>query len=406
MLSRNSNFPRRPFTARPRPACRLSLLLIIVIAVIAVCGVEGRGQTSSLPNSNSNISLTELHGGIEIAPGIVRAIAMRIANGDEGYNVKILHIEQLTPPAALPRDFKFSPEYLRDLTQTTQKLWEKLQRDFRIPAKQIYFIGLSDLPLQHRDDIAKEIQGKMGRAIEFLDAESEIQLGIAGNIPRRYQSNGKWYDNRGISLLLEIGNSNIRGGYQQIRQLPRGGAEYDFVTWDIPKGATSLSVEVAKAVGENADLPTFAKRAAISSSPFRGLIRAEAGKKPGLMTRKKVYLTGSIVWALAALLYPDELGAYVPLTMEDINTFHYRATTDPDALLNPDLSKIRDENARNEARRIREAVKAVYTPKALVAGAETLKALATELNLGERRVIYTRNSYIARILSYVRLQPE
>ncbi|MGH9769065.1 MAG: hypothetical protein ACREAB_16680 [Blastocatellia bacterium] len=380
-------------------AFSLSLLLSLLITV---CGGDARRQSPGPSDFNPK----ELHGGIEIAPRIIRSIALRISNGAEGENIKILNSDQLIPSTPFPKDEKLTPEYLRDLVQAIQKLWEKLQRDFRIPADQIYLLGLSEIAVQVRDDLAREILDKTGREITFLDAKSEIELSFAGNIPRRYQLDGKWYDNRNISLLLDIGDTNIRSGYQQLRLTSRGRTEYDYVTWEIPKGTTSLAIEANRVLGENADLQSFTKNLALNSNAFRGLVRTEFAQNAGLMTRKKIYLTGSILWAMTTLLYPEDQRSYVTLTMEDINNFHYRALSDPEALLNPDLSKIRDENARNEARKAREAVKAAYTPKTLIAGAEVLKVVASELNLADKRVIYARYGYLARILSYVRLQPD
>ncbi len=369
-------FRKPDFTSRPRPATLLLTcrLLFLLNTVLIICQAEVLCQQRNPPVFNPN----EMHGGIEIAPRMVRAIALRISNGEEGYNIKVLHYDQAALLTAPSGDAKLSAENIRDLVQSAQRQWEKLQRDFRIPPEQIYLIGLSDLPATYRDDIARRVLDGLGKEITFLDTESEVQLSIAGSIPRRYKSNGRWYENRSLALLLDIGNTSIRGGYQQIRQTSSGGAEYDFVTFDIPTGSESL----------------------------RALIRAEAVKKPGLTMRKKIYLTGNVISALAALLYPEDLRAYVPVTIEDIIAFHRRATTDPDALLNPDLSKIPDEGTRNEARRNREAIKALFTPKTLASGAEALKAVASELNLEDRRMVYARNSYLARIMSYVRLQPD
>lgn len=403
MLSRPQASSRRLLSAGTLTVFRWLFLLSILITV---GGDDVRCQTSNTSNSNPTVNLAELHGGIEITPRVVRAIGLRISNGSEGDNIKVLYYDQSVPTTPFPREAKFPPEYIRDVAQSVQKMVEKLQRDYRILPEQIYVVGLSDLNVQNRDELAKEIRDKLGKEVAFLDAESEIQLGIAGTVPRRYRSNGKWFDNRSVSMLLDISNSNIRGGYQQLIQTQRGGTEYDYVTWDIPKGTTSLAVEVASAIGPNTDLQTFAKRASLSSGSYRVLARMEAAKKPGLMTRRKVYLTGSIIWALACLLHPEDQRSYVPITMNDIDNFYRRAVTDPDALLNPDLSKITDVNVRNEARRSREAVKAVYNAKSLIAGAELLKALASELKLADRMMLYARYSYLARILSYVRLQPE
>src|SRR5262249_47044920 len=162
-----------------------------------------------------------------------------------------------------------------------------------------------------------------GKEITYLDAKSETELSIAGNIPRRYQLEGKWYDNRNISLLLDIGQSSVKGGHQQLGQSANGRTEYDYVTWELPKGVTSLLTETNKRAGENADLQNFSKSIAINANAFRGLLRTEVSQNVGLLTRKKIYLTGDIVWAMVTLIHPDDQRPYIPLTMEDINTFYF-----------------------------------------------------------------------------------
>jgi hypothetical protein len=346
--------------------------MAIGVALLSMISLVCSDAICQTPNSPAT-DPKELYGGIEIALRAVRTIALRVSTGPDGENISIRGSDQIIPSTPFPKDEKLSPEYIRDLAQSVQKLSEKLQRDFRIPPDQIYLIGLSELSWQVRDELAREVREKIGKEITFLDAKGETELNIAGNIPRRYPLDGKWYDNRNISLLLDVGATTVKGGYQQLRLTARGRAEYDYVTWDVP---------------------------------IKGQLRAEASQNPGLMMRKKVYLAGNIVWALAILLRPDDQQPYVPLTIADINNFHYRAMTDPEALLNPDLSKIRDQNTRNEARKGREAVKAIYTPRTLAAGAEDLKAVATELNLADKRLIFARNCNLARLLSFVRLQIE
>jgi len=351
-------------------AAKLAIGMALLSLFSVVCGGDARCQTPapSAPNPK------ELYGGIEVSLRSVRAIVLHVPTNAGGDSIpKILSSDQVNTSTPFPKDDKLTPEYLRDLAQAVQRLSEKLQRDYHVPPNQIHLLGLSDLAGQTRDDLAREVQDKIGREIMFLDAKGETELNIAGNIPRQYQLDGKRYDNRSISLLLDISATNVRGGYQQLRLTSGGRAEYDYVTWDFP---------------------------------INGPLRAEAAQNPGLMMRKKVYLVGNIVWALTALLYPQYQGGYAPLTIEDINSFYYRAMTDPEALLNPDLSRIRDENTRKEARKGREAIKAIYTPRTLAAGAEALKTAATALNLADKQLIFARNSNWARLVNFIRLQIE
>lgn len=349
-------------------AAKMAIGMALLSLFTVVCSGDARCQAPASPAPDPK----ELHGGIEVALKSVRAMTLRVSINAED-SIKIVNSDQINPSTPFPKDDKPSPEYIRELAQAIQKLSERMQNEFRVPPNQIHLLGLSDIAGQTRDDLDKEIRDKLGKEILFLDAKGETELNIAGNIPRFYQLEGKRYDNRSISLLLDINATSVRGGYQQLSMTSRGRAEYDYVTWDIP---------------------------------INGPLRAEAAQNPGLMMRKKVYLMGNIVWALAALLYPQNQGDYVPLTIDDINSFYYRAMTDPEALLNPDLSKIRDESARKEARKGREAIKAIFTPRTLGAGAEALRLAANELNLGDKRLIFARNSNWARLLSFVRLQIE
>jgi hypothetical protein len=379
------------------------MIHLFILSVLIACHSTIFAQQAKALKPDSR----ELHGGIEVAPKVVRVIALRISNEDESDNVKILYSDSVTPSTPYPQDGKLSPDYIREIAQIIRQLSEKLQKDHQIPSGHIYLVGLSDLMPQNPDDLVKDIHNLTGKTINFLNEEAEVQLSIAGIIPRRYINNQKPYDNRGISSLIDIGHSTTKGGYQQLRQSTSGKLDYDYLTWSIPKGAITFSREINKAAGEAVDYPGFARHAeTLSNSSFKNLVKFEAARKPGILNRKKVYLMGEIVWAMITLLHPEDQRSYIPITMDDISTFYNRAITDPESLLNPDLSKISDDNLRNEIRRNREAVKQGLSPKALIAGAELLRSLSIELNFKEKTLIYPRFSPLARILSYVRLQTE
>jgi hypothetical protein len=380
----------------------LSLLGIIQLLLLVVCSYTTFGQIPAEVKSEPKT----LHGGIEISPRAVRAIALRIANAEEGLNIKILYSNTATIDTPYPSDGKLTLEYILNVAKIVQVYAETLHKEYQIPLNQIYVIGISDLVTQNPDALKNEIYGRTGITINFLNAEAEIQLAIAGVIPRRYQLNNKWYDNRGISSLIDLGIASTKGGYQQLKQSDSGRPGYDFSTWDISKGVVTFANEVNKVAGDNADYKTYAKHAAAMSISFKEQIRTEVIRKPGILTRKKLYLTGGIVFAMMTLMHGEDQRAYIPITLDDINAFHDRAVSDPESLFNQELSKIRDEKLRDELRKAHEAVRQTFTPKTLIAGAELLRALAAELNLWDKRVLYPRHAQLARILSYVRLQPE
>ncbi|MFN0085709.1 MAG: hypothetical protein ACKVX9_10000 [Blastocatellia bacterium] len=385
-------------TKKLQPLAPASLLVMA-----ASFGAPALSQPAAQPGA---IPATELHGGIEISPLAVRSIAVRISNGDEGYNVKLLFSHSTDPPTAPPiRDGRLTPEYIREVSQAVQKQFLRLREQFHAPGPQIHIIGLADLVARNLDELGSEILNRTGRPINFIDAVTDTELCIAGIIPRRYQAGNKIYDNRSISMLVDLAGANLRGGYQQIKRQAAGAPEYEFVTWEAPRGSSTFTAEVARAAGEAASISAFASRArALSAASIRPLIQNELAKRPAMQGRKKIYLTGDIIWAMMTLLHPDRHDPYLAVSMTDIDTFYNRAVIDPESLLNPDLSKIPDENLRDEMRRAREAIKATFPPKSLIAGAEMLKALAAELQFENKRVLYPRFSGYARILSYVRLE--
>ncbi|MDX2030210.1 MAG: hypothetical protein SF339_06055 [Blastocatellia bacterium] len=380
-----------------------SLVRAAILLLAASCGGPGFAQTPPTPGA---IPASELHGGIEISPRTVRSVAVRISNGDEGYNVKLLFSDSTIPPGAVVlKEGRLTPEYIQGVAGTVQKLFQQLRQQYQIPEPQIHIIGLADLVAPNLNELGSEILSRTGRPTSFIDVATDTELSIAGIIPRRYSAGNKLYDNRSISMLIDLANTSIRGGYQQIKRQATGTAEYEFVTWDVPRGSSTFAAEVARAAGESATLAVFANRAqTLAATSIRPLLQSEIAKRPSMRARRKIYLTGSVIWAMMTLLHPEQNDSYLPITMNDITTFYNRAHLDPDSLMNPDLSKISDENHRNEMRRAREVIKATYSPKTLLAGAEMLRTLAMELQFENKRVLYPRFAWFARILSYVRLE--
>lgn len=260
------------------------------------------------------------------------------------------------------------------------------------------------------EDLIKAVRDKTGKSMVFLDVESEVQLSIVGTIPQRYRTrNGAWADNRGISMLLDVGSGNTKGGYQVIRQVPTGEADYDYVTVGIPKGTVSFTNEINQAAGEAADLPDFARKAKeLSPASVRAALRKEMERKPGLVNRQRVYLTGGIVWAMTTLLHPEDRRTFVPVTAEDIDSFYRQVTGDPQSLqklLNPNLTRrISNRQTRLEVEKELESVRNAFSPRNLIAGAEILKAVKNDFQLTGKRVRFARYGYLSWILSYVRLQ--
>lgn len=353
----------------------------------------------------------ELYGGIEIGSKGVKATAIRVAEDEEGYKVKLLYAEVVNTTLMQLKDNKFAPDVIGDTVQAAQKLLARMKDEHRVPADRLYIVGSSGLRADNPQDLVNAVRERTGKTMTFLDIDTEVQLSLVGTIPQRYRTRNGWADNRGISMLLDIGSGNTKGGYQVIRQMPTGTPDYDYVTVGIPKGTVTFTNEINQVSGGASDLAAFTQQArALSGSSVRAALRKEMERKPGLINRQRVYLTGGIVWAMMTLLHPEDRRTFVPVTTAEIELFHRYATRDPQGLqklLNPDLTKrITNRQLRQEAEKELESVRNAFTPKNLVAGAEILKAIAQEFNLEGKRIRFARYGHLAWILSYVRLQAE
>jgi hypothetical protein len=380
-------------------------LAALLLFLLTVPPVFAQARKPAAPNPK------ELHGGIEIGPKGIKCIAIRVAGADEGYEVKILYTELINTTLMQTRNNQFTPEALRDTGVAVQRFHQRMRQEYRVPLDQIYLVVSSSVIADNPQDLIAEISKRTNQSPTFLDVDTEAQLLIAGAVPKQYrvtqQGKPRWLDNRGISILVDIGSGNTKGGYVQFRQVTFGTTEPDYVTWGMPKGTVTFTNEISKSLGEATDYSAFAKRAqALSNDLLRVPLRSEVERKPGMINRRKVYLSGGIVWAMTTLLYPEERRSFTPLTVEDINRFYNRAITNPEGLFEPDLSRIPTATLRQEPEREVETVRNTFTPKNLIAGAEILRAVAAEMNLTGKQLLFARFGHLAWILSYVRLQAE
>lgn len=385
----------------PPVQSKASLLAFVFVLIAFMAG------TLPVPAASLSQSADELHGGIEVGSKGIKAIAIRVTGETDDYTVKVVYAEIINTTVVQTRNGLFTPEAIRDTANAIQQFYQRLKQDHRVPTENIHIAISSGVIGNNPQDLAAEITKRTGQTPTFLDVDTEVQLTIAGAIPKRYKLAQKWYDNRSISVLIDVGSGNTKGGYQQQRQVAVGTAGFDYVTWGIPKGTVTFTNEINKVAGESADNKTFANTAiTLANDSIRSPLRSEIARKPGLLNRRKVYLSGGIVWAMATLLHPEDRRSFPALTVDDINTFYSRATTNAESLLEPDLTKITNAAVRQEAEREVESVRNTFTPNNIIAGAEILRALAVEMNLTGKRIYYVRYGHLAWILSYVRLQAE
>jgi hypothetical protein len=365
---------------------------------------SGQASPPNPPGSSG-----ELYGGIELGNEGVKVIALEVSQtqSEEDPGVRGIYSEMIRLRLGRTNDGEFPPQASADAAQAVSTALSRLREQYKVPLDRIYFICGSGLGSDYPKDLESVIRSTTGLRLKFLDSVTEVQLSVAGTIPRTGKIAGASIDNRNTSALIHIGNASTQAGYEMLKysasesELP----SFDFVAMNIPQGVVSYANEVSRAVGRNSSLYTFTRQVKTSGAlSFRQALRKELESKPGLMHRKRVFLTGNLVWAVATMLYPQDRQPLVPITFEDILKFAERMARDPKELAYQRLSFIRDRRLRQEVQQEFEAIRATFTPQELIAGAEMLKAAAEELKWQDKKILFARLGHLGCILSYTRLQ--
>ncbi len=380
----------------------LTVFLLITFFTLAFSPSDFRRISAAGLRNNG-----QMHGGIEVDPEGIKATVIRISDAAQGSGAEVVFTEEFNVALRQDQDGKYAQGSIKTAGRAIQEYFTLIRQQYQVPPQQIYVIGSSDLDSGNLDELTKEIRANTGASITFLDIESEMRLSIIGTIPRRYREGDTWFDNRSQSVVIDIGSSRTKGGYQQFRQPLVGAPYYDFVAVEIPKGTSSFTDEINRVAGEDAGINKFAVNAkSLGENSLRAFLRNELKRKPGLAHRKKIYLSGAIVRAMMILLRPEDRQPIVSLTASDINIFYQRAVYSPQVLLNPSLSRIQNDGVRKEVERELEVVKNNFTTKSLIAGAEILKAVASECNFQEegKKILYARFSNMSSISSYLLLR--
>lgn len=230
--------------------------------------------------------------------------------------------------------------------------------------------------------------------MEFITAEQEVSLTFEGVVPQ-------WRRNQVV--LLDIGSGNIKGGYLDNVQ------RNEYSMFAIPLGTKAFTKKINDARGESEFVQAAERETGNSLIPQ---LRDAVQRKPGLQTLRRVYLAGGMSWALATLTRPcqkeqeidkkeERVARFLQISVEDINTFSNRAKRDQHSLFAPDLSTCGEEQRKRAEEEI-DKIKKVFSGDNLIAGAEILRALSSELKFAQKeRIFFARYAIDALPIGYL-----
>jgi hypothetical protein len=374
-------------------------VILAIIFLLAGIPAAASGQAKQ-PDAADGV-----YGGIEVSPEGVTAVALRVSRNEGEADFKLAYSEVVRLALWRRSDGAFAPQASAKAAQAVSAALARLKREYRAAPDHIYLIGSSRLGADRPADLVGAIKEATGLTLTFLEEETEVQLKIAGTVPKVGREGAAAIDSRNTSALMHIGAASVYGGYELLRYSQSSGPAVDFAAVNVPQGVMSYEHEISRVVGPNANLSAFTQEVKASGAKaFRQALRSEIESKPGLMHRKRVFLTGNMVWAVATMLYPGDRQPFIPLTHDDVAQFAERIARTPKELAYQNLSFIRDLRLRQEVQQEFEAIRATFTPQQLIAGAELLRAASEELKWQDKKILFARLGHFGGILSYVRLQ--
>ncbi len=340
----------------------------------------------------------KLYGGVEIGSKGVKSVVVELIKEKEGYDANIRQSEPINTgiTKGMEKTKKFSSEAIADTVKAVKTLYMEIKEKDKVSPDHIYIIGSSGISVaENKEELSEKVLTATGKEMVFISVETEVTLAISGLIPSKYSN---------TAFLVDIGSGNTKSGYRVSRSSIETKND-PFFTMSVPYGTVTFTDAITK---NNPDGTNFVEQAdKLTNDLISVPIREEIDRKPGFLNRDRAYLSGGIVWAMTTLLHPANRKLFVRLMPQDIDTFYNQAVNNPEALLNPNLSKIftskmrHSLKAKEQAEKDLKRVKDTFTPNQLIAGAKIMQAISNELNLKNKRMYFARQGYIAWLFSYI-----
>ena len=381
----------------------MGLVLGILFVMLGGIGGIGGGLIFFFKGQSPAGCDSQQYGVIEICNAGLRGMVVSFfGSGDSLDWVIKKELDRVVDLGKVSKDGKsFRPEALEDTKKTVASLTEEMKSKYQVPGDRIYVICSSGLFSGFKDDkaaIAKaksslkeELKESTGGKVDFVDEEQEAHYTILACVAPK---------DREEFSLFDIGSGNTKGGYISDGQ---------FYAWNVNYGTRTMFEEAykqAKATGEKRSLEEVL--AELRQKEVAKPLQAGIENKPVLASRKKVILTGGIVWGLATYTHPNDLKKErVKLTPADVQTFaEMVANKDEKQILETVLKSVETDKmkdaVRKEVGRVQDKVaKDKGKNRRLMGGAEILKALSSELRFSEKDVSFFRKGRFAWPMGYL-----
>jgi Ppx/GppA phosphatase family len=335
-----------------------------------------------------------------VAPGLALAAERRggIEIGSKGVKMTVLEIGD--DPAAPPKEIgtaiadttiasgvaktgKYAPAAIEETAAAAAGFAKTMTGKLGVAPGNILVIGSSGLPAaSNRQDLVDAVKKATGLpAMEFISVEREIDLTIAGLVPK-----AEW----ATAALIDIGSGNTKGGLFG----PDGRATHI----SVPLGSVTFADRVSKDAGGK----PFAEAAeALRPSLLEAPLAEQVKAHPELASRKVVFLAGGAPYAMTTLMHPEAiLQERVTITAAEIADYLKRLRA-AQGLPTPDFAAIADTAVRAAAEKEYRNVGNKFKRENLIAGAELMGALVSTMGLEDKTLVFDRNSATAWLRAFL-----
>lgn len=360
-----------------------------------------RGLSSPTVRGSSSPKI--VYAGIEIGSNGPRYCVVEILPVElGGDNFRVVANEQTTArlTSGMEKTGHFDQDEFRKMVSGVKTFYDRLVETHGTPPEQIVIVsseglfgsiaGRGDIDEREKDRLINQCRDALSTAVHKATGQTMEFVNLTRFAEHELKAIVRKSD-RKDAVFLDIGGGSTRGGYCDAAD----------VIHDVEgPGIRSFMGRVHDGLPEDGN---FAERAeALSELHLREPIRKGLRKDSEFTARSKIYLAGGIVWVMANCRHPGNENDYVRVTADDIKEFTAKVRKTPELLskIRPDssLSPERQEWLKAEYARMRNAFKA---PERLVAGAEILLALSTELQFEGREIWFYRHSDFSWVASYI-----
>ncbi len=281
-------------------------------------------------------------------------------------------------------------------------LFNKAQKDYKIPSKRIFTTVSSGVKMQAEKDGRTDWVNRLvdsfktrineaERQVEVVDVKKEAFLSHLGIVPesRRY-----------TTFLIDIGSGNTKGGY-----FPYGHTK-DFYLFQLNWGTKSVANAVEKRLEEDKSLAAYQRQLTrvLSQAENADIIYAvnASGAYP---LSDYIAFSGGAAWAAATLMKPELVdNAVISVTFEEVAKYYERLYINFSSYSESNLAKATSDV--NEKAAIMKAVKTVhgvFDQRSLMSAAGLLlKIMRQFASIYETKQFYlVKNGQVGWISAYV-----